>query len=131
VMGSVFGHDSAVRLACFAGVLLLMALWEVLAPRRRPGVRRAPRWASNLGLVVLDTLVVRLLVPLGAVGAALFAEERGWGLFQNVGWPAWLAVLLSVVALDLVIYMQHVMFHAVPLLWRLPLVPPAPLHLPT
>jgi sterol desaturase/sphingolipid hydroxylase (fatty acid hydroxylase superfamily) len=114
--------EPLIRLGCFGGVLLLMALWESLAPRRRPTVGRAARWASNLGLSAINTLVVRLLVPLGAVGAALLAEERGWGLLNNVALPGWLSVLLAVVALDLAIYLQHVMFHAVPLLWRLHLV---------
>jgi sterol desaturase/sphingolipid hydroxylase (fatty acid hydroxylase superfamily) len=118
----MFAPEAVTRLGFFAGVLLLMALWEALAPRRRPSVARPGRWASNLGLVALDTAAARLLLPLGAVGVALVAEERGWGLLQNVRLPAWLAVALSVVALDLVIYLQHVVLHAVPLLWRLHLV---------
>jgi len=115
-------YASAVRLGCFAAVLLSMALWEVLAPRRRLATARPPRWASNLGLVALDTLAVRFLVPLGAVGTALLAAERGWGILNNVPVPPWLAVALAVVALDLAIYLQHVMFHAVPVLWRLHMV---------
>lgn len=115
-------HEPAVRLVCFGGALLAMMLWEALAPRRPLTVRRPARWASNLGLVVVNSLAVRLLVPLGAVATALLAEERGWGLLNNVELPAWLAVALAVVALDLTIYLQHVMFHAVPLLWRLHLV---------
>jgi sterol desaturase/sphingolipid hydroxylase (fatty acid hydroxylase superfamily) len=115
-------YEPAIRLGCFAGVLLLMAIWEALAPRRRLAVPRPARWASNLGLVALNTLAVRFLVPLGAVGTAVLAEERGWGLFNNVALPGWLAVALAVVALDLAIYLQHVMFHAVPLLWRLHMV---------
>jgi sterol desaturase/sphingolipid hydroxylase (fatty acid hydroxylase superfamily) len=115
-------HEPAIRLGCFGGVLLLMALWEALAPRRRLTLGRPWRWFSNLGLVGIDTLAARFLAPLGAVGVALLAEERGWGLFHNVAVPDWLAVALSVVALDLAIYLQHVMFHAVPLLWRLHMV---------
>jgi sterol desaturase/sphingolipid hydroxylase (fatty acid hydroxylase superfamily) len=102
--------------------LFLMAVWELLAPRRRLTLSRPVRWLSNLGLVVLDNLAVRLLVPAGAVGAALLAEQHGWGLFHNLLLPEWLVVVLSVVALDLVIYLQHVVFHAVPLLWRLHMV---------
>jgi sterol desaturase/sphingolipid hydroxylase (fatty acid hydroxylase superfamily) len=118
---SSFPTEPAIRFGCFAGVLLLMTLWEAWTPRRRPGGGRV-RWCSNLGLVVVDTLVVRLIAPLGAVGAALVAEGRGWGLFHNIPVPGWLAVALSVIALDLVIYLQHVMFHAVPLLWRMHMV---------
>jgi sterol desaturase/sphingolipid hydroxylase (fatty acid hydroxylase superfamily) len=118
----LMSHESAIRLGFFAGVLVLMAVWEMLAPRRRLSTAKPFRWFSNLGLVALNTLAVRLLVPLGAVGVAVAAEEHGWGLFHNVVVPGWLAVALSVVALDLAIYLQHVMFHAVPLLWRLHMI---------
>lgn len=115
-------QESFIRLGCFASILLLMMLWEGLAPRRQLRVRRPLRWCSNLGLVVLNSLAVRVLIPLGVVATAIVAQERGWGLFNNLALPAWLSVALSVVALDLVIYFQHVMFHAVPLLWRLHMV---------
>jgi sterol desaturase/sphingolipid hydroxylase (fatty acid hydroxylase superfamily) len=115
-------HAPLIRLGCFGGVLLLMALWEALAPRRRLTVGRPWRWFSNLGLVALDALAVRLLAPLGLVGLALLAEEHGWGLFHSLDLPDWLTIPLAVVALDLAIYLQHVMFHAVPLLWRLHMV---------
>jgi sterol desaturase/sphingolipid hydroxylase (fatty acid hydroxylase superfamily) len=114
--------SSTIRLGCFAGVLLLMALWEALAPRRRREAGRPLRWASNLGLIALASLAARLLVPLGAVGAALLARERGWGLFNRVLLSPWLALVLSVVVLDFAIYLQHVLFHKVPWLWRLHLV---------
>jgi len=119
---SGLAHEPIIRLGSFASVLALMALAEVLAPRRRLTVGRHPRWLSNLGLVALDTLAVRLLLPLGAVGMAVLAQERGWGLVNNLDLPGWLAVTLSVLALDLVIYLQHVLFHAVPVLWRLHMV---------
>jgi sterol desaturase/sphingolipid hydroxylase (fatty acid hydroxylase superfamily) len=113
-----FGTESLVRFGLFAGVLALMALWEILAPRRPLRLHRPLRWLANLGMVVLATLAVRLLIPLGVAGMALLARERGWGLFNHLALPAWLAVLLSVIALDLLIYLQHVLFHAVPVLWR-------------
>lgn len=121
--------ESAVRFAGFAAVLLLMTSWEVVAPLRRASTARAPRWLSNLGLIALGTLFVRLVVPLGAVGAALVAQEHHWGLLNAVTLPDWLAVALAVVALDLMIYLQHVLFHAVPALWRLHLVHHADLDL--
>jgi sterol desaturase/sphingolipid hydroxylase (fatty acid hydroxylase superfamily) len=114
--------ETVVRLGVFAGVLALMAGWELLAPRRRLIASRPGRWLSNVGLVALNTVAVRLLVPLGAVGVALAAESQGWGLFRALRLPNWLSVALSVVALDFVIYVQHVLFHAVPLLWRLHMV---------
>jgi sterol desaturase/sphingolipid hydroxylase (fatty acid hydroxylase superfamily) len=127
----ILSHEPAVRLACFAGVLLLMLAWEALAPRRRLTVRRPLRWSGNLGLVLVDTLVVRLLIPVGAAGMALLAAERGWGVLNNIAVPTWLAVALAFVALDLVIYLQHVMFHAVPALWRLHMVHHADLDFDT
>ena len=99
-----------------------MALWERLAPRRQLTVRKRPRWASHLSLVVLNTIVTRLVVPITAVAAAVVAESRGWGLLHRVEWPEWLEVLLAVLAFDLAIYLQHVLFHRVPFLWRLHLV---------
>lgn len=114
--------ESATRLGFFFGVLALLALAELLFPRRHNQVAKRLRWSSNLGLVALNTLCLRLLLPAGAVGMAVVAEERGWGLLNNVALPGWLAVAVSVVALDLVIYLQHVLFHAVPALWRLHMV---------
>ena len=112
-------HERAVRLGCFLGVFVLLALAEGLRPRRRWEAGKAGRWATNLGLAVANTFVVRLVLPAGAVGVALAAEARGWGLFPALALPAWLAVPLAVLALDLVIYGQHVLFHQVPVLWRL------------
>lgn len=115
----ILSHEPAVRLGFFFGVFGLMALWEILSPRRRLLIPKLSRWANNLGLVVLNTLVLRLLFPAAAVGMTAFAVERGWGIFNYVNVPNALAVLASVVALDFVIYLQHVMVHAVPILWRL------------
>jgi sterol desaturase/sphingolipid hydroxylase (fatty acid hydroxylase superfamily) len=121
-MGALFQYEAGIRLGCFAGVFALMALWELLAPRRAPVVRKPLRWGSNLGLVFLSSFVLRLAAPLGAVGVAMFSESRGWGLFQAIDGPYWIAVAGSVLLLDLAIYLQHVMFHAVPLFWRLHMV---------
>jgi sterol desaturase/sphingolipid hydroxylase (fatty acid hydroxylase superfamily) len=103
----------------FLGVLAVMALWEVAAPRRRREIPRLLRWSNNLALVVLDAAVVRLAFPVLAVGLAATAQAQGWGLFNVWDVPGWLAVLASILLLDLAIYLQHVMFHAVPALWRL------------
>lgn len=113
------GHEPAVRLGAFFGMFALMAIWEAVAPRRARLLPRRVRWLHNLGLVLVNSLILRLLFPVAAVGFALLAAERGWGLLNAFGVPFWWAVALSVVALDLIIYLQHVMFHAVPLLWRL------------
>jgi sterol desaturase/sphingolipid hydroxylase (fatty acid hydroxylase superfamily) len=111
--------EMAVRVGCYAVVFAGMALWEWFAPRRPLTVGRRPRWPGNLGILAIDILAVRLLVPTALVGAALVVEAHGWGLFHLLVLPAWAAIPLGVVALDLVIYAQHVVFHYVPLLWRL------------
>ncbi len=111
--------EPSIRLAAFAGVFVLMATWEVFAPRRAHGVARASRWPGNFGLIALDTVALRLLFPAAAVGAALFANKRGWGLLNSVDLPPWLEIVIAFVALDLVIYAQHVLSHRVPVLWRL------------
>lgn len=112
-------REAVVRVGFFLGVLALMMALETAFPRRVRSVSRRRRWPGNLGIVVLDSLLVRALVPMAAVGVAMVAEARGWGLFHALEMPAVWAVVLTVVVLDLVIYLQHVVFHAVPALWRL------------
>jgi len=107
-----------IRMAGFLGVLTLMALWEVGAPRRSFSMPRGPRWFVNITVVVLDSVIVRLLFAAGTVGMAMVAIERNWGLLNQLSWPSWLNILLTVIALDFVLYLQHVMFHAIPLFWR-------------
>jgi sterol desaturase/sphingolipid hydroxylase (fatty acid hydroxylase superfamily) len=116
---ALFASEPLIRLAMFGGVFVVLAMWEVLWPRRRQTIGRGWRWPNNLGVVVLDTLLVRILFPTTAVGLALVAQARGFGLFNVVALPSWIGVVASVVILDLAIYLQHVLFHAVPALWRL------------
>ena len=115
---TILAAEPTIRLVAFLGVLVAMALWEVAAPRRRREIPRVIRWTNNLALVVLDTAILRLSFPIIAVGLAVMAEDRGWGLFNNIDVPSWLAIVVSMLVLDLAIYLQHVMFHAVPGLWR-------------
>jgi sterol desaturase/sphingolipid hydroxylase (fatty acid hydroxylase superfamily) len=110
--------EAAIRLGAFITVFTAMALWEAVAPRRARSYSRLRRWPSNLSIVALNTVLVRLLLPVTAVSLALAGEKWGWGLLNNLPVPAWVAVVSSVVVLDLAIYLQHVMFHAVPALWR-------------
>lgn len=112
-------HEPVLRLTVFFSLLVIFAIWEVAAPRRRIEIPRLIRWSNNLGLVVIDTALVRLAFPVLAVGLALVAQDRGWGLFNVLAVPGWLAIVLAMLALDLAIYLQHVLFHAVPALWRL------------
>ena len=107
------------RVGAFLAVFVAMALWETARPRRQQQLGRSSRWPSNLGIVVLNSLIVRLFMPTSAVGLAFVCEGRGWGLFNSAGSPGALSALLGFVALDLAIYGQHVLFHYVPFLWRL------------
>ncbi len=116
---TILSDEPVIRLGAFLLVLGVMALWELAAPRRRQDIPRLLRWSNNLALVVIDTVLVRLAFPVAAVGLALVTEARGWGLLNLWDLPFWLKVVLAVLALDLAIYLQHVMFHAVPALWRL------------
>jgi len=116
---TLLANASLIRLAAFAGIFAAMASWEVLAPRREQKLRRGIRWPGNIGIVVVDTLLVRLVFPTTAVALALLVEAQGWGLLHALELSAWVSVPIGVVALDLAIYLQHVLFHAVPALWRL------------
>lgn len=119
MINALLASEPQLRIIVFLGVLVAMALWELVAPQRRREIPRVIRWTNNLGLVVIDTIVLRLSFPILAVGLAVIAKDRGWGMFNVIGVPEWGAVVTSIVILDLVIYLQHVMFHAVPALWRL------------
>jgi sterol desaturase/sphingolipid hydroxylase (fatty acid hydroxylase superfamily) len=117
--GGILGAEPLVRLGVFLAVLASLLALELAAPRRQRVVPRWRRWPSNVGIMVIDTLLLRLLFPAAAVGVALIVEANGWGLLNLAGTPDWLAIIVAVVLLDLVIYAQHVLFHAVPMLWRL------------
>jgi sterol desaturase/sphingolipid hydroxylase (fatty acid hydroxylase superfamily) len=112
-------YEPFIRLGAFGGVFVVMAIWELVGPRRQQAVGRGWRWPNNLGVVVVDTLLVRILFPTTAIGLALIAEARGFGLFNVIALSAVVGVVVSVIVLDLAIYLQHVLFHAVPALWRL------------
>jgi sterol desaturase/sphingolipid hydroxylase (fatty acid hydroxylase superfamily) len=111
--------EIAIRVAAYVGVFAAMAAWEVLAPRRLRSIGRLRRWPGNLGILVVDALVVRLVAPAAVVGAAVVALEHGYGLLPLSGLPAWLQAIVGFVILDLAVYLQHVAFHAAPWLWRL------------
>ncbi len=119
MIDALLANEPAIRLSVFLGIFAVMALWEVAAPRRERRFTRLKRWPNNIGIVVVNTLVLRLAFPVAAVGMATVAEAGGWGLLNSHAPPAWLAVVIAVVLLDLAIYLQHVMVHAVPAFWRL------------
>ncbi|MCP4643000.1 MAG: sterol desaturase family protein, partial [bacterium] len=111
-------HEAKIRLGAFFGVLAVMALWEVLAPRRALTASKASRWTANFGVLIVDNLIVRMLFGALAVTAADYTQALGWGLFSIVALPGWVVFAVSILLLDFVVYLQHVMFHAIPLLWR-------------
>ena len=115
----VVAYEQAIRLAAFFLVFAVMAAWEVWAPRRALQQNKAIRWTNNLGLTVINSIFVRALLPVAPISVAAFAEAHGTGLLHFFPLPYPLAVILSILVLDLAIYLQHLMFHAVPLLWRL------------
>jgi sterol desaturase/sphingolipid hydroxylase (fatty acid hydroxylase superfamily) len=117
-MGTV-SIEMIIRLGAFALFFSIFALWELLAPRRKLTIGRRPRWAGNLGVLLVDVATVRVLVPTAAVGAALYAAGNGWGLINYLQLRLSVAALIGFLALDLIIYAQHVVFHKVPVLWRL------------
>jgi len=112
-------HEAAIRLGSFLGIFTLMALWEILAPRRKLTQPKAARWLNNIGLIVLNTALLRVVFPAAAVGVAGYAELMQWGLFNLIEVHPAVALLVSVIVLDAAIYLQHVMFHALPVFWRL------------
>ena len=115
----ITGQEASIRLGFFVGTLLLIALFEILVPRRVLTTSKVSRWFGNLGIVVINSVALRLLFPISAVQLAVWAGEKGWGIFNIMDFPYWLLVALSIILLDFIIYLQHVMFHAVPTLWRL------------
>ena len=115
-------NELGIRLAFFLGILLIMFFWERFAPRRRLTTSKITRWVSNLGLVLIDAMTVRLVFPTALAGIALIAQQNGWGLFNQFELPSLLKIIFSILILDFAIYLQHVMFHVIPLLWRLHMV---------
>lgn len=112
-------NEPVIRLLCFGGVFILLALGEIVAPRRRLTVLKATRWSNNISLVLINNLLLRLLFPAAAIGVAAFALQQQWGLFYYFTLPSLFIIVGSIIILDLAIYLQHIMFHAIPILWRL------------
>jgi sterol desaturase/sphingolipid hydroxylase (fatty acid hydroxylase superfamily) len=111
-------NELIVKLTVFFGIFSLMAAWEQLAPCRILAISKKLRWTSNLGLVVLNSIALRLVFPAGAVGVAVFVHQQDWGLLNYYQIPLFASIAISVVVMDFIIYLQHIMMHAVPVLWR-------------
>jgi len=115
----LLGHEPIIRFGFFVSILILMGLWEWIAPRRPYLTSKKRRWFANLGIVIIDSLALRLILPVTAVYIASLNESSGGGFLNQSGLPHWLAVVIGVMLLDFIIYLQHAMFHAFPIFWRL------------
>ena len=115
----ILNHEKSARLLVFVFLLLLFMALEFLLPRKKRELSRRRRWPANLSVVILNTLILRLLFPAAGLGMALWTQTQGWGLFNQVGMPALLLFLLSLLILDLAIYGQHLLMHKLPVLWRM------------
>ena len=115
----LMNNEPAIRMSFFFGVFIAVALWEIASPRRKLGMSKVTRWIGNIGILLFNTILTRILFPAAAVGLAVIADDRVWGLMNNLPSPFWLKFLFAIIFLDFAIYLQHVLFHAAPALWRL------------
>jgi sterol desaturase/sphingolipid hydroxylase (fatty acid hydroxylase superfamily) len=114
--------EFAIRIGFFGGIFTLIAIWELLAPRRDLTIPKTVRWVTNFGIILINPLILRLVFPILAMDMAIKAQQNGWGLLNNYNISYWPSLVVGVIALDFVIYFQHIMFHAVPVLWRLHMI---------
>ncbi len=114
--------ETLVRLGFFAAIFFVMAFSEKIAPRRMLSKSKAKRWISNMGMEIIDVVVLRLIFPLFPVGIAVICVQRGWGLLNYCQIAPLPSLIIAVAALDFVVYLQHRMFHSVPLFWRVHMV---------
>jgi sterol desaturase/sphingolipid hydroxylase (fatty acid hydroxylase superfamily) len=115
----ILAHEPAIRFGFFIGILALMGFWEWIAPRRPYRISKKSRWYSNLGILIIDTLAVRLVFPSTAVYVASLNESSSGGFLIQSGLPYWLSIPIGIMLLDFIIYVQHAIFHAFPIFWRL------------
>lgn len=113
-----FKYEGYIRLGSFLGVFALLALWEISSPRRELLHLRRFRWFSNFGLIVISSFLVRFILPTAAVGFALHAEQDQMGLLNHYDMPDLMQIIIAFVLMDLAIYFQHALFHALPIFWR-------------
>lgn len=112
-------NEANLRLGVFVGVFAILAVLEIYLPRRQQKVSKLFRWTNNIGVSIVNTLVLRFALPMLATGMAVFASINSFGVFNWVDVPLWLACVCSFLILDFAIYLQHRLFHCVPLFWRL------------
>ncbi len=115
----VLANEALIRGSVFALIFVAMMCWEVIAPRRTLTLSRLQRWGNNIGLFLLNSLLLRLLFPAAAVGMALAVNTRDWGLLNQFEMPGWSEIVIALILLDLAIWLQHWLMHRLPWLWRL------------
>ncbi len=121
---SIFGlSEPVLRIGVFAAAFAVFSGLEAMLPRRARRNRRISRWFTNISMLVLATILIRviaLVLPLiAATTAALYAGQLGLGLFNALDLPLWLEIALAMILLDLAIWLQHLISHMAPLFWRL------------
>ena len=119
ILEIIVSNEATIRMTFFIGIFFVVSLAELALPRRPMSTSKTARWFANISIVIINTVVLRLLIAGGAVGISVWVAKQGWGVFNYIDRPFWVELILSVILLDFVIYLQHLMFHAVPLLWRL------------
>lgn len=112
-------HATTIRLMSFALIFIVVALWEVRIPRRPLKTSKKGRWLTNLSIIAINPVLLQLVFPVLAVGMAQTSQVKGWGLLNQIDISGPVAFVVGIITLDLIIYLQHVMFHSIPLLWRL------------
>ncbi|WP_108810947.1 sterol desaturase family protein [Sphingorhabdus sp. Alg231-15] len=117
-MSFVEQYEAMIRLSAFAGIFLIMALLEIAMPRKQRVLAKGARWFTNISLVIVDTVALRLVMPILAVGMADYAALRDWGLLTLIELPFWVEIVIAFLLLDMLIYAQHIAFHKIPILWR-------------
>lgn len=122
-METMIFSEAAIRFAAFLAIFVAMAAYELWSPRlereEMAGAWKARRWATNLSLLLISSAMLRVVFPAAAVGTALWAEARGWGLFRHLGLGPLAACVLSFIVLDFAVWLEHVASHKIPLLWRI------------
>ena len=112
-------NELIIRLVAFFGIFGLVAMTELIIPKRTLRINKMKRWFNNIGLIVFNSLILRFIIPFTGVMVALLCQEKGFGVFNLITVPSWIAILSCIILLDLLIYTQHVVFHLVPIFWRL------------
>ena len=111
--------ETQIRLVSFISVFAVMAIWELIAPYRRLRYTRLQRWPHQLTLIVINSIVLKLLFPVAAIGSALWAASEGFGIMNMASLEYWVAIPLSIALLDLAVYGQHLVAHRWNWFWRI------------